>query len=124
MTLSIFIAKVLAVAYISIGIALLSGTMSFRKMIEEFEKSPVLMYMGGFIALVIGMILVQYHNIWDGSWRVLVTLVGWLVLLKGLILIIFPKSLSWFRNMVSNSTGIGVFCILLGLLFGYFGFVM
>jgi len=124
MGLSILAAKILALTYISAGIGALTGKVTYAKYVEEFERSPALTYVTGFIALVFGAVLVHYHNFWTKDWTVLVTLVGWLSLVKGVLLIAFPQSISSFKGCYKNTRAWGVFMIAFGVLFGYFGFVI
>jgi predicted MFS family arabinose efflux permease len=121
---SVLVAKILALYYISAGIAALSGKLSFSKMIEEYERSSALAFVTGFIAITLGMLLVEYHNIWIPSWPVLITFIGWGMLLKGVLLIAFPQSISFFKSWCRNTQAWGIVMIALGLLFGYFGFVI
>jgi hypothetical protein len=123
MELSVLVAKILAIVYISAGIAAVSGKINFSKIVEDFEKSQGLTYISGFITLVIGMLLVQYHNIWVKNWTVLITIVAWMSLLKGVMLIVFPRFISFFKGWYKNTRIWGIFMIALGLLFGYFGFI-
>ena len=91
MDLSIVVARILALTYLSAGVAALSGRMTYGRLAEDFEKSPALTFVTGFMALVCGALLVSYHNMWTRDWRVLVTAIGWLSLLKGLTLIACPS---------------------------------
>lgn len=124
MYLSIVVAKILAIFYISAGIGVLSGRVTFAQLVEDFERSPALTFVTGFFTLVLGALLVQYHNIWVMNWIVLITLIGWMSLLKGIRLIIFPRSMSAFKIWYKNSQAWGVLMLALGILFGYFGFVV
>ncbi len=124
MQLSVLVAKILAITYLSAGIAAISGKITFKKIIEDFEKSSGLTFISGFITLVIGMLLVAYHNIWVTDWIVLITIVGWIALLKGIILIAFPQFILSFKNMYKNTYIWGVLMIVLGLIFVYFGFLI
>ena len=121
---SILVAKILALTYISAGIAALSGKLSFSKMIEEYERSSALAFVTGFIALTLGMLLVEYHNVWVPNWPVLITFIGWGMLLKGIMLIAFPQCILFFKGWCQNTRAWGIVMIALGLLFGYFGFVI
>jgi len=112
----------IAVVYFAAGIAGLSGKINFRKIVEDFENSPGLTYISGFMALIIGMILVHYHNIWVKDWIVLITMIGWLSLFKGIMLIAFPHSISFFKNWYKNTRAWGILLIVIGLIFGYLGF--
>lgn len=123
MELSILIARILALTYISAGIGAVSGKMDFEKMVEDFERSPALIYVTGFFTLVIGMLMVTYHNIWVKNWTVLVTIIGWMSLLKGIMLIAFPGYISLFKGWYKNTKKWGIIMIAFGILFGYFGFV-
>jgi len=124
MELSVLVAKILALTYISAGIAALSGKITFSKIVEDFERSPGLTFVTGFITLIIGMLLIAYHNIWVKNWTVLITIIGWVSLLKGVVLIAFPQFISFFKNWYKNTRAWGIFMIAMGLLFGYFGFII
>lgn len=124
MELSVLAARIFALTYISAGIAALSGRITFSRIAEDFERSPGLTFISGFIALILGMLLVHYHNIWHKDWTVLITIVGWASLLKGIMLIAFPLSILSFKGMYRNTRVWGVFMLAIGLMFGYCGFMM
>ncbi|MCF7877690.1 MAG: hypothetical protein K9L95_06260 [Candidatus Omnitrophica bacterium] len=124
MELSILVARILALIYLSAGISVFCGRITLTKIIEDFKNSPGLTYISGFLALALGMILVTYHNIWVKNWTVLITIVAWMSLLKGVMLIVFPQCISCFKNAYKNNRLWGVVMVALGVLFGYFGFLV
>lgn len=124
MEFSILVARILAVTYLCAAIGIFSGRVSIEDIMKDYERSPGLMYLSGFITLVIGMILVTYHNRWDGGWPVVVTVVGWLTLLKGVMLMAFPKAWLLFKKSYTNTKLWSIPLLCLGLLFAYFGFVL
>lgn len=123
MALSILVAKIMAVIYLSVGVAALRG-MNFGKMIDDFEKSAALTYIAAVISIVLGMLLVTYHNIWVQDWPVLVTVVGWAALIKGVLLIVLPEFMSYFKGWYKNTQMWGILLLIIGAVYGYFGFVM
>ncbi len=123
MELSILLAKIIAVIYISSGIAVLIGQINFNKIAADFNKSTALTFVAGSFGTIIGIILINYHNNWVKNWTVLITIISWLFLVGGIIVVIFPKSLSYFSKYYKHSLAWGIFMICFGLLFGYFGFV-
>ncbi|MFZ5801642.1 MAG: hypothetical protein ACOY3K_00815 [Candidatus Omnitrophota bacterium] len=123
MTLSIVVAKILALTYLSAGIAALSGRVSFGKIIEDYERSPALTFMSGFVTLILGMLLVTYHNLWVWGWPVLITLIGWIALFKGVFLIAFPQMISRFKHRYRDTRLWGILMTTIGFLFGYWGFI-
>ena len=64
-----------------------------HKMIDGFTDNLALLYVTGIITTILGLMMVVSHNIWDNSWRVIITLIGWLVLLKGLTFLFLPKKM-------------------------------
>ena len=49
-------------------------------------------YLDGTLLLVAGLAIVRAHNYWIRGWPVLITLVGWLFLLSGLLRMAAPLS--------------------------------
>ncbi len=124
MVLSVLVAKMLAIFYLSAGVAALGGKVNFGKIVGDFEKSSALIFITGFISIVVGMLLVTYHNIWVKDWTVLITIVGWAALVKGVLFIAFPGFISCFKGIYKNTRIWGVIIFIIGLMFGYFGFVL
>lgn len=118
MELSILVAKVLSLIYLSMGIAVFAGTINFKDIVHDLVNSPALTFISGAIGIAVGVILVSYHNIWVLEWNLLITLIGWLFLIGGVIVVIFPKALL-FYEIKSNRT-LGAMMSVIGLIFGYF----
>ncbi|MCK5198120.1 MAG: hypothetical protein KAR21_07205 [Spirochaetales bacterium] len=123
MELSILVARIFAVIYISSGIAVLIGQINFNNIAADFNKSPALTFIAGSFGIIIGMVLVKYHNNWVNNWTILITIISWALLFGGLIVVVFPKSLSYMSKYYKHSPAWGILMICFGLLFGYFGFV-
>jgi hypothetical protein len=72
---------------------LLVGGLFFRgpAVIDASVSNAPLMFTYGIISLAIGLAMVLGHNVWFGGvLPVVVTLMGWLILAKGAILILLP----------------------------------
>ena len=93
MDLSIFLAKVLGLYFIIGALIVLVKNKEMHKMIDGFTDNLALLYVTGIITTILGLMMVVSHNIWDNSWRVIITLIGWLVLLKGLTFLFLPKKM-------------------------------
>lgn len=44
-----------------------------------------------FIAIIVGLLNILFHNIWEPNWKLIITFIGWVSLFIGLALFIFPK---------------------------------
>ena len=127
MELSIFIAKLLAVVYIAIGVSMLLNGKHYKQMISNMMETPGIIYLGGIMALIAGYLIVTYHNIWVKDWTVIITVFGWIALVKGVFLLVFPKAfIRFFKGMMRkwNFTVLGACVLILGSLLGYFGFII
>ena len=127
MELSIFVAQILAIMYVAIGLGVLFGPTYYHKMYQDMLKNTPAIYLGGFMALIIGFLLVKYHNIWEYSWIVIITILGWLALIKGVLLFVAPKPFvnifkSWFKTKTAF-TWMGFIALVIGFVLGYFGFI-
>jgi hypothetical protein len=78
---------------------------SYQRLVEEFSKSPGLCYVGGFVALLLGLITLQFHSNWEPRWPVIITILGWIAVVKGVALIIFPGFVAglWHPFMTSSA---------------------
>jgi len=93
MELSIFLTKILGLYMIILSIGLLMHAKKMRAIFIDSMGSPPFLLLSGVIALMVGLLIVISHNIWLPDLRILITIVGWLALLKGINLILFPDSL-------------------------------
>jgi predicted tellurium resistance membrane protein TerC len=121
--LSMIVARILAVFYIALGVGMINGQVNYKKLVDGFMKSPPLTYLAGFLLVLMGMPLVQYHNLWGYEWPILITIVSWAILIKGILLIAIPNSLSLLVHKTKmNPATLSYLVVLLGVIFGYFGF--
>ena len=122
MDLSMLLAQVLGVVYLAAGLGMLLNGDYYKKAMHAMVKDGGMMYLGGFMALVMGFFMVTYHNVWEG-WPILVTLIGWLALIKGLALLIFPQGMmDWSATMMKHMANYSYVTLALGAVFAYFGF--
>ncbi|MBT3704384.1 hypothetical protein HOG17_01235 [Candidatus Peregrinibacteria bacterium] len=123
MDLSLFIAKLIAVVYVAVGLGMLLNMKYYQKMMKDVMKSSAVAFYGGMFALAIGFLLVTYHNFWVADWTVIITILGWAALVKGALLVLIPGPFMKFAKVfVKYMWFAPVFALILGLVLGYFGF--
>ena len=125
METSILVARILATVYLAVGIGMLFSRTYYIESIEKLLKDTTYLFLGGWIATAIGVALVTYHNLWVNDWRLLITVVSWVVLIKGVLLLAFPKWIKVFEPWFTQAgirNYITPMVFILGFIFGWFGF--
>ena len=75
------------------------------------------------MALLAGFLIVNFHNVWVWDWTVIITVLGWLALLKGILLLLLPKTMVALTRLVTNILWVAVvFVLVMAGVLGYFGF--
>ena len=84
--------QILGITYLVVGIGMLVNPGFYKKLLTNLTENPPAIYLGGLVALLVGCLLVIFHNKWavDG-WSVIITIFGWAALIKGMFLIVLPK---------------------------------
>ena len=83
--------QIIGITYLAVGLGILINPGFYKKLIAAFTENPPAIYLSGLVALLIGYLLVTFHNIWVRDWSVIITIIGWAALIKGLFLLILPK---------------------------------
>jgi len=109
MCLSVFFAQIIGLYLLSVSLASLIHQNRFKKVAQEVMASPVLLATIGRKSLLIGLIILIPHDLWVCKWPVLITLIGWIMVLRGLMLLFFPKAVVRFFKSLMEKNGF-LFC--------------
>lgn len=126
MELSLFLAKIMGVVIVAFSLAGLARPKIIRDAIRDFDHESFARLIAGCAAVGVGVALVLTHNVWEWSFRGLVTLFGWTALLKGASYLIMPeKAVSFTKSMLKSSQQMQIFlgaCLIIGAYLAYKGF--
>lgn len=126
MNISKFLSKVLGFYLIVVSLAMLVNMSQFTHYVHSLINNPPLMFVTGFFTLILGLLMVVSHNIWQWHWRLIITILSWITLLKGASIIFFPQfidhiSLLFIQN-ISFAYIAASIDMILGILLAYIGF--
>ncbi len=115
-----------SLVYISVGIGILINPGFYKKMFEGFTENASVLYLGGMAALVVGYLIVAFHNTWTKDLSVIITIIGWLALIKGILIFIQPKIIIAVSKAMAKKESFlrieAIVIIILGLAFSFLGF--
>ena len=127
METSLFLARVIGLISVISTVVILVRYKQSLALEAEATHSPVLIHLSGFVFLILGVLLVVSHWVWTFDWRLVITIIGWLILLKGIGRILFPWAV---RRLIERKRGDRRFLIgevsglVAGLYLLYCGFIV
>ncbi len=126
MTLSIFLARFFGLYLIIIGFFYFWRREFIRKAARQIFAQESLVILSALISLIIGLLVIVSHNVWKFNWQVVITIIGYLALLKGLTRLFIPhhtdKKLLLKLISGDNPIYIGIICLIIGFFLTYEGF--
>ena|SRR5665213_3347243 len=127
MPLTYFLAQIIGLFCLIIGLSLLQKRV-FVEVVDSLLTSRGLMYIVGIISLILGLLVVLTHNIWNGGTLALViTLIGWAMILKGTFALFLSHdtltSLVHSSKLKKHPWVFGIVLLLIGMYLTYAGLV-
>ncbi len=104
---------------VSTGILLTPGY--YKKLIESFFNERFATFLSGMVALLAGYILIVHHNIWGFSKTAVITIIAWLIFLKGILILALPETFIVITARVieqkESMNSYGIITLIIGLIF-------
>jgi hypothetical protein len=100
------IAGLIGPTLLAIGAAMLLNLGSFPAMAKQIGEDPGLIFVSGVLLLVAGIAILRVHNIWTGGWPIVLTVLGWLAVVGGIIRMFFPFRAAALAATLGQRTGV------------------
>jgi hypothetical protein len=88
---AVYIARLVGPLFVVLGVGVLLNRTLYADMIGEAVRTPTLIYISGLLALTAGLAVLNAYRAWTSDWRVIVTILGWLFVIAGVIRIVLPR---------------------------------
>ena len=94
-----------------------------RNLLEELfrlleDKGFVIL--SGYLASLIGLVSIILHNFWVSNWRVIITIFGWVSLIKGITRLAFPEAPSKTAEKLRKNPALIQLLLSFGIILGVF----
>jgi hypothetical protein len=118
---TIYLSRLLGLSLLVLAAAEIIQGSTFANTAIAIADSPPLLLVCGLLTLVAGLAIVLCHNVWHGGvMPVVVTILGWLLLLKGAALVVIPPD-AWVGIVpASHFAGLYVWYGILPLVLGIY----
>jgi len=87
--------------YLVIFFLILSYNPGRIKQISKDLKNSRFSVLVGFIAIIIGLLNILFYNEWVYDWTMIITLIGWIALGKGMFIFTFPSQAAKMVNYIN-----------------------
>lgn len=126
MELTVLLSKIFGVYMIIAGIAVFFNRRHLMVGIVAMAKERFAQLVAGILAVLMGLILVNIHNVWSTAPAIVVSLIGWAALLKGVLYLFLPEAqlAKLVKGLTERTwyTVDGVLALLVGLYLAGFGY--
>lgn len=120
---TILIAKFVGPVVLAVGLGIFFSRNYYTKVYRNLESETLAVFMGGITILIAGIAIVLNHNVWTTFEAGVISFIGWASIAKGLLLVIAPKTVDMFGDMVADSKFFPVIAFLATLCGGYLSYI-
>jgi len=122
----VFIARVVGPLFVVIGLGCLINQQVYSDMIGQAVMVPVMIYLSGLMAFTAGVAMLNGYRAWSADWRVIITILGWLLVIAGVIRIALPTltavlALSLYSG-ASAMAIVGIIVLIIGAYLSFEGY--
>lgn len=125
MRYSIFLARLLGLYQVIMSIGMFFHLKQYQNLMTQLTQNPLVLLVMGMFTLFLGLTIILSHSKFRG-WPIIITLIGYLVAIKGIVLLFFPelvqKVISQWLAFDDYITVISP--LLVGIILMIFGFIV
>ena len=123
--MSLFLAKVIGVYFLILALLCYFRHQEMKMTGKEVLTSRSALAVSAELSLIFGLLIVFDHNVWENSWRVVITLIGYIMILRGVLRFAFQAHVKKMRTkLLEKGCGwLNFIMLALGAYLTYCGFV-
>lgn len=121
MEISLVVVKVLGIYLVISGLFIVFRGKTLARLLKDLFDHPAVLYITGAMLVFLSSVFLVQYNIWDGTWRTIITIFMWATLLKGIVYILAPEMLRVFvsRKMLGMIPLYGIVVVAMGIFLFY-----
>ncbi|KMO82904.1 hypothetical protein [Mycolicibacterium chlorophenolicum] len=98
-------ARVLGPFMVIVDLAAVLRASDVGTMLSDFSADSAWPWMAGAFILIAGLVVVALHQYWHGAAAIVVSVLGWLIILRAVLLLFFPETLMSLADGMIGATG-------------------
>jgi hypothetical protein len=104
--------------FLVVGLSMLLYAKVWVKLMKDMEKNHTAVVIGMMFALILGLVFIKMHNVWEWSIWVVITIFGWAAFLKAVFYFLAPGA--WIKGLIKTFSNTS-YMYIAGLIFAIFG---
>lgn len=104
-----------------LGLSYILQAENWIRLAGTLEDKTFRFYPLSLVILVMGLVIVHTQNVWTFQWQVAVTLLGWLLVIKNTIYLLFT---SWIDKFVLSTRSLRLWLRISGAIFSLVGAIL
>lgn len=117
-----FWARVLGLYTVIFVVGIFHEPLTYLHVIIGMIRNPAILLLLGSFTLFLGLCIIVSHSIWKG-WPLLVTILGYWIALKGILILFYPAWLNKMVHLWGNHFYLSTFLsFIIGIVLLYLGF--
>lgn len=126
MNTTIFLAQLWGPVILAVAIGIFVSRNYYTKIYKDIEKEPLAILIFGMIGTVAAIAQILTHNVWNTLPEILISLFGWMLLIKSLAFLIAPRFVDKSSEIFYKGGFVSVAGVVMLIIGGYltwFGFL-
>lgn len=120
---AVLIARLVGPTFIAIAAGILLNAPFYVGAVVEAVHSPTLVYISGIASLLAGLAIVNAYTAWTADWRVVVTVLGWILVIAGIVRIVIPQLVTPLATtFFSGPTALSITAVIVLVIGGFLTF--
>lgn len=124
METTIFLAKLWGPVMLAFGLGALISKSHYKKLYNDVGSESLAILVFGMSGIALGIAQISVHNTWGSPAEVIISILGWALLLKAAIFTIFPQFVSSVKDLKKRLIPFsGLLMIVVGAYLSYLAYI-
>ncbi|OGQ34678.1 MAG: hypothetical protein A3F16_03125 [Deltaproteobacteria bacterium RIFCSPHIGHO2_12_FULL_43_9] len=116
------ISRIIGPVFFILSLIIMFDKKRVDEAIKSLQEITGLQLIVGMVNLLLGLIIISFYNVWAWNWGLLVTVFAWFAVLRGVLILLFPKVVRGFKVKTEGRMFFGFIFMAWSILLCWFGF--
>jgi hypothetical protein len=126
MDTTIFLASIWGPIILAMGLGIFVSRSYYVRIYRDLEKDALAVLTFGMLAMAVGIIQIKAHDVWNNLPEIVVSLIGWMLLVKGAMFTIIPRVVDKSGDWVLRTKlmiAVGVMTLIIGAYLSWIAYI-